>query len=524
MARTPSHKARALGYIAGLVAEDHAAGGCALPPLRVLAADAGVAVNTMRSAIAQLVQTGSLTRTPAGKYVPSSESGAHGMLTQLTTPPSAADPKWQHVADAIARDVITGSFSPTRPLPSAKELAARYQASSMTVRKAQESLCRKGVLVRRAKRYTVPPFAASPRNNRVVLIARGHYARATGAQVTQFTSNTLELIRTLEQECAERDLTLDIVPFHYRPGDVRMIGEREVSKALETMAADDSILGYLLSLYSIRGSEASAMLAALLSHGRPVAVSGDHEKYVDLAVQSNERVGQSFAPVDDYRCGHTVGSMLAAWGHRRIAYISIHERSPWARRRLEGLRDAVRIATDGAGTVVDFVQQPSSTVLDTGLLRVEAILGKTALDGPPGTEHLCGYIHRSMVADANHVWVSAVREEERESLEPLLGRALEADTTAWVAANDSVALSCLRFLRERGTRVPRDMSLVGFDDLGESTTVGLTTYNFNPSALAHAMISHIIRPDYKPRSMKRPTVIDGYVKVRRSAGRVRGDG
>ena len=40
--------------------------------------------------------------------------------------------------------------------------------------------------------------------------------------------------------------------------------------------------------------------------------------------------------------------------------------------------------------------------------------------------------------------------------------------TALVAANDQMALGAMRALRERGLEVPRDVSVVGFDDLPES--------------------------------------------------------
>ncbi len=43
--------------------------------------------------------------------------------------------------------------------------------------------------------------------------------------------------------------------------------------------------------------------------------------------------------------------------------------------------------------------------------------------------------------------------------------------TAILAANDAMAIGCLRFLRERGIRVPDDIALVGFDDIEMSMHV-----------------------------------------------------
>jgi DNA-binding LacI/PurR family transcriptional regulator len=42
------------------------------------------------------------------------------------------------------------------------------------------------------------------------------------------------------------------------------------------------------------------------------------------------------------------------------------------------------------------------------------------------------------------------------------------DVTAVFAANDHIALGILKALRERGRRVPEDLSIVGFDDIPEA--------------------------------------------------------
>jgi DNA-binding LacI/PurR family transcriptional regulator len=87
-------------------------------------------------------------------------------------------------------------------------------------------------------------------------------------------------------------------------------------------------------------------------------------------------------------------------------------------------------------------------------------------------------------------WEAVLREAGAEVPEPLIGdwspgsgyelaqRLLaDEDVTAVFAANDQMALGVLRFLHESGRVVPRDVSVVGFDDIPEAAffTPPLTT-------------------------------------------------
>lgn len=122
---------------------------------------------------------------------------------------------------------------------------------------------------------------------------------------------------------------------------------------------------------------------------------------------------------DNRNGGRRLTEHLLTLGHRRIGYVAGPVERTTTRHRLEGHRDALAASGDGGGRVDD---QDELTV-----------------HGP--------YTRRSGY----------------EATLELLRRA--PDLTAIVAANDTVALGASAALRERGLRIPEDISVAGFDDL-----------------------------------------------------------
>ncbi|MBO8142302.1 MAG: LacI family DNA-binding transcriptional regulator [Firmicutes bacterium] len=81
----------------------------------------------------------------------------------------------------------------------------------------------------------------------------------------------------------------------------------------------------------------------------------------------------------------------------------------------------------------------------------------------------------------------------REATARLL--ALDPGLTAFVAANDLMALGVLRALREAGRRVPEDASVVGFDDIPEAAFVvpSLTTVDMPMERLGRRAMELMVR-------------------------------
>jgi len=119
--------------------------------------------------------------------------------------------------------------------------------------------------------------------------------------------------------------------------------------------------------------------------------------------------------VDSVRGGRLAIDHLLAQGHRRIAFLAAENMEP-SEQRLEGALEAVRAAGLDPDDVLEVVhlEHPNASA-------GEAATGRLLDSGRP--------------------------------------------PTAVFGVNDIVALGALRALRERGVRVPDDVSVVGYDDL-----------------------------------------------------------
>ena len=94
------------------------------------------------------------------------------------------------------------------------------------------------------------------------------------------------------------------------------------------------------------------------------------------------------------------------------------------------------------------------------------------------------------------------------------------DVTAVFVANDHMAVGVLRALRDRGRDVPRDVSVVGFDDAPESefALVPLTTVRQDFGAIARVAIAELVDAMSGRPSPSRTTYLPVELVVRSSTG------
>tara|TARA_R110002110_G_scaffold415561_2_gene650940 strand:- start:165473 stop:166480 length:1008 start_codon:yes stop_codon:yes gene_type:complete len=133
-----------------------------------------------------------------------------------------------------------------------------------------------------------------------------------------------------------------------------------------------------------------------------------------MACEYDERIPIPGVRIDNARAALEAVRYLGEQGHRRIAYINGPQGSPLCRDRLKGYRKAM--AEMGVRKTSHLVFNGDFT-LDSGAQAARALLDAGKLP------------------------------------------------TAVFAANDAMAIGALQVLRQRGIRVPRDISLMGFDDI-----------------------------------------------------------
>jgi LacI family transcriptional regulator len=96
----------------------------------------------------------------------------------------------------------------------------------------------------------------------------------------------------------------------------------------------------------------------------------------------------------------------------------------------------------------------------------------------------------------------------------------DAGATCVFAVNDVMAVGAMAALRDRGLRVPDDMSVAGFDDIAtlRDTTPALTTVRLPLEAMGEQVARLALRP--ATRGTTRPVRAPGEIVIRESTRRL----
>lgn len=468
---------RAFEYLKGLAADPAWQARGVLPGVRALARLSGFSHFTLWKALRRAAGTGLLIVEP----------GRRPRLRDAS-PPAASPPegtglrKWERLRLEIERDLLHGVYMRGEASPSLKELQGKYHVCYSTLRKALRDL-------ELAGRW--PPAAETGRPRRagqyVVYLAWGD---ESGNQHFDEPFDH-EYLKALRSACERLNLEPAVVVYGYRGRGLRLV--MPAGAALSFPELCERAAGFVVRTACPRDVCAD-LLPQLKRHRKPIAVLDEIESPSLPEWTRRNRLIKAFRPTIGEASGEVMARHLLALGHRRVAAITPFRDAVWSRNRLAGLAATLKRADPEAVVEEYALAMPYIQRHAVRENRAFGLLRRSLLRTPEWKANLPPL--PGLVAQlGREIHLAARRERILEALTPLLEKALKRkDLTAWVAVDDDTALLVMDFLRRRGLQVPRDISLVGFDDTAEGARRDLTSYNFDFERFNHYVLRYLLEP------------------------------
>jgi DNA-binding LacI/PurR family transcriptional regulator len=219
----------------------------------------------------------------------------------------------------------------------------------------------------------------------------------------------------------------------------------------------------------------------------------------ELSLADSQLVMLTLHSARDYQ---TVSRYLRSGHVDGALFVSMHDRPDFDYESL-GIplalcgRPAVARGTSLSYVDADNIGGARSAVrylLDSGRKAIATIAGPP--DMAPGIDRLLGYRQALGVAGALDPGMIAYGDFSTMSGQHALLRLIDhrPGIDAVFAASDLMAAGALHALRRLGRRVPRDVAVIGFDDLpvAQQTTPQLTTVRQPVDAMGSRMVSEIL--------------------------------
>jgi DNA-binding LacI/PurR family transcriptional regulator/DNA-binding transcriptional regulator YhcF (GntR family) len=506
----------AVDYIIAGIESSRYPPGKLLPSIRMLAADAQVSLVTMWKAVKWLKnqnritgKAGQMPRVAAGKQT-AGIAASELVRIEIAAHQATRGKGLQRLASRVRKDILNGHFKPGMPLPLLKELEYKYHTSTRSLQKILGDLCREGLLESCGKGYAMPGFAIRKTGSAIGFIALDEYLDHYFAGIPQGH----DYFRDTELYASQAGVRLIVEPFHMIDEDYGLDVSPE--SYLFARNRDSGILGHIYILSDPNHND--RLLKKIIQQKRPLSIIDQVGNWVvpswlrDYPV----RIIPAATTTDG---GQRVGRYLLNLGHKKIAYISPYHPAAWSMRRYEGLCAAFAQAG-----------MPQNVVAKT--LRIDDWTSVANFRGDPPSMP-------RVKLEWSETFDSHALLKEKQRLEMIIHDKLDGmvlirkvltglheetlrdrPITAWVAANDSVAVIALEFLHEHGIQVPQDLSVVSFDDSVQAIVNQITSYNFNIPAIMGAAFRHIIQVEARPSyGRARVLNIDGMIVERQTAGK-----
>jgi len=470
-----------------------------LPAISLLSTMAGVSSVTMSKAQVILKNRGIL-------------SGLRGQKTRVANRPPAPEPlenaEASHPQSAVPssrqetherifrqmrRDILDGVYKPGSLLPLAKQLKTRYRAAGITIRKALALLHDEELVAPQRRHYAVARLSTADSGPRI------------GVLIQQYSLDAYDLgaatphnhLSEIELQAATIPVSISVAGFDWQAGQWTM--KQPCSVLPQDAAVRADMAGYIAAVSS-PAEDYHDLCARLALVKKPVSVLDFDGGWMPLSPRNQLYavfpVGVSSVP------GKKVANFLLSLGHHHTAFFSVFHKSRWSRMRYEGVRDAYADAGYPDGPQLFWRSQDDWQVL----VEISPQPGLPNLSTTPAVYDLL----------RNRIQMEA-------HLHPMFEQAIAMPAiTAWVTANDAIAVCALEFLRARGVEAPGRISLVSFDNSVSAMTRRITSYNFNLPGIVGAAFRHVLRSNHRTQAPRPRTVeIPGAIVERETTARAR---
>lgn len=497
-----------------------------IPPVRILAREAQVSTAAMNAALSILRDEGivSIVKNRGAYLGAATSTKQNSWYSESWT----GGQRWHRLKTQIENDIFNGYYTPGESMPSLRDLEKFYSVSYKTLRKALESISDEGIIVPSKKTYQVPALRKA-HATLIFISAAGASSKINfgGFPHTQFLS-------ALRRESGKSMINVAVLVYNpERRGS-------EFSSQLRMLREKHSVLGYVLWGSLLPEHKLNEVLQLLqgAAHASREQPGGVETSVAVVDIHADTEVTQFLQhrpghparnlwifSVAGIMAGRHVGQYLMKLGHRKVVFLSYCHQEQWSQYRYRGLLQAFQNAGFGNGVRKLVIEElgdhihslPASPSIQKYIRRAEAFLADSA---ETGKGRYAAYALEQMQGSVAN-YVHQLKMAERT--EPILTAMLEdPDVTACVAANDRMALLIRDHLERKGIRVPKDISVISFDDSKAATDNDLSSYSFALPDIARKVLAHVLSPRSKRPVQEEPQVeCEGLLVDRGSSGPAR---
>jgi hypothetical protein len=463
----------------------------------------GVSFVTMWKAVQRFRAKGKLSVVPGGGVFADVGSGGTVRSVPLAlTESSAPRGRCRQVQLKLIDRIVRGYWR-HGALPGTMELTRLLGCGYHTMTDTLAELVKEGWIAHGKGGYHVQAPAARQKLDVIVVICYVNHMPA----LTDFTPFSRTFLRSLQSECLRRGVTIEIRGYFNPSGGLRQRLYEDPRNGIG--------LGFLVYAPSF-SAEVIREICTGLARKKAPAVIFDEASNPWLGKEGALPSCVRAVSLDGARStGFDMGRHLLLKGHRSVAYfMHAADGPPWCMERLEGLRDAFACAGLRQGVRV-FAALQHQTELESHinsngpLKRIRKRLSTFQREFAPDYNGADSLFRHTLSA-----WLIRGRILMGVFLPSFERAAEDAAVSAWVGANDEVALLAGEYIFY--TKDPRlkKVSTFGFDNRIETMDHVDGTYEFNVEAAVNIALECIINPKRVARSFGQFHEVEGSVVER----------